>query len=107
MTTSIDQYDLIKFAAATNNEIYDQEYKNGEWMYYTTETHETFDNFVDSSDKYWNESTKAKFGEIAGFKFLAFSEMQIKKGAPRHSLSIVDFGDIRVAIRGCDLSDFT
>ena len=98
--------DLIKFAAATNGEIYDPEFNGGTWMYQTEETHETFDDFVDASNKDWNESTKEKFGEIAGFKFLAFFEMQPRKGAPRKSISIVDFGNTRIAIWGCDLTEY-
>ena len=102
----MNQSDLIKFAAATNGEIYDPEFNGGTWMYQIEETHETFDDFVEASNRDWNESTKEKFGEIAGFKFMAFFEMQTRKGSPRQSLSIVDFANTRVAIRGCDLADY-
>ena len=102
----MDQYALIKFAAATNGEIYDTELNGGTWMYQIEETHETFDDFVDASNNDWAESTKEKYGEIAGFKFISFLEMQAKKGAPRKSISIVDFGNTRVAIWGCDLAEY-
>ena len=100
----MNQADLIKFAAATNGEIFDPDFNGGTWMYGFAETHETFEDFVESSNKNWSESSKEKFGKIGGFNFLAFSEMQVTKGAIRQSLSIVDFGDIRVVIRGCDLT---
>ena len=102
----MDQYDLIKFAAATNGEIYDPELNGGTWMYQAEETHETFEDFVEASNKDWNESTKEKFGEIAGFKFIAFFEMQARKGAPRQSLSVVDFVNTRVVIKGCDITEY-
>ena len=103
----MNQSDLLKFAAATNGEIYDPDLNGGTWMYQIEETHETFEDFVEASNKDWNESTKEKFGEIAGLKFLAFLEMQPRKGAPRKSISIVDFGNTRVVIWGCDLSNFS
>ena len=102
----MNQPDLMKFAAATNGEIYDPELNAGTWMYQIEETHETFDDFVDASNNDWSESTKEKFGEIAGFKFISFFEMQTRKGAPRQSLSIIDFVNTRVAIRGCDLERY-
>ena len=97
---------LLALAAATKNEIYDPEWNGGEWMIGAVETHETIENFIDSSDKYWAESTSPKMGEIAGMKFVAWKQMQIKKGAQRQALSVIDFGDARFAI-DCDLTDFT
>ena len=102
----MDQFLLNDFALATYNEIYDTECNNGEWNYQHDESNDSFDDFIESSKKYWKESTKEKFGEIAGMKFLAFGRIQIKKGAPRYSFSVVDFGDCRVAIYGVDLTNF-
>lgn len=96
---------LIKFAAATKNELFDPEYNGGEWMIGAVETRETIDQFIESSNK-WASCTKDKFGEIAGFKFVAWSEVQVAKGKQRRALSVIDFGDVRFAL-DCDLTDFT
>ena len=95
---------LKNLSVATKGEVYDHEYSGGEWMHRAAETHETIENFVDSS-KNWQEHTTPKFGEIAGLKFVAWSKMQANKGQSRDSLSVLDFGDIRVAI-SIDLTDF-
>ena len=95
---------IMKFAAATNNELFDPEYKGGEWMVEAVETQETIENFVEASNRY-HECTREKFGEIAGFKFVAFGMIQPRKGDQRRALSVVDFGDVRVAI-DTDLTNF-
>lgn len=92
-------------AAATNNELYDPEYNGGEWMIEAVETRETIENFVEASNSY-AECTREKFGEIAGFKFVAFAKVQLRKGHQRRQLSVIDFGDVRYAL-DCDLTDFT
>lgn len=96
---------LQAFAAATNNELYDADYNGGEWMIEAVETRETIDNFVEASNGY-AECTREKFGEIAGFKFVAFAKVQVRKGDQRRQLSVIDFGDVRVALN-CDMSDYT
>ena len=96
---------LAAFAAATNNELFDAEYNGGEWMIEAVETRETIESFVVSSNGY-NECTHEKFGEIAGLKFVAFSKVQPRKGDQRRALSVIDFGDLRIAI-DADLTDFT
>lgn len=95
---------LAAFAAATNNELFDADYKGGEWMVEAVETQETIEQFVESS-RGWASHTKESFGEIAGFKFVAWSQAQIEKGQPRHALSVIDFGDVRYAI-DADLTIF-
>lgn len=96
---------LIKFAAATKNELFDPEYNGGEWMIGAVETHETIEQFVGASKNYAS-CTNDKFGEIAGFKFVAWREVQPAKGKQRRALSVIDFGDVRFAL-DCDLTDFT
>lgn len=96
---------LQDFAAATNNELFDADYNGGEWMIGAVETRETIENFVEASNSY-AECTREKFGEIAGFKFVAFNKVQARKGDPRRQLSVIDFGDVRYAL-DCDLTDFT
>lgn len=87
---------------ATDNDLYDADY--GGWMVEAVETHETIEQFIESSQK-WAEATIEQYGEIAGFKFVAWAEMQSAKGQPRRTLSVVDLGDVRVALN-VDLTDY-
>lgn len=96
---------LKKFAAATNNELFDTEYKGGEWMCEAVETQETLEQWEESS-KGWNERTAMQSGEIAGFPFRAWKSTQAVKGQPRQSMSVVDLGDVRFALPGTDLTVF-
>ncbi len=96
---------LAAFAAATNNELFDADYGDGEWMVEFVETHETLQQFEESS-KSWNERTAMKTGEIAGFPFRAWKSAQAMKGQPRQSMSVIDLGDVRIALPGTDLSVF-
>ena len=95
-------------AAATNNEVFDADLKKDGapwgWSGEAVETRETIENFVESSNGY-NECTKEKYGEIAGFKFVAFREIQVRKGDTRRALSVIDFGDVRYAL-DCDLTAY-
>lgn len=95
---------LLKFAAATNNELFDPEYKGGEWMIEAVQTAETIEQFVESSNKYAS-CTKDQFGEIAGLKFVAWREVQVAKGHQRRALSVINFGEFRMAL-DCDLTNF-
>ena len=95
---------LAAFAAATNNELFDADYKGGEWMVEATETHETLEQWIESSQN-WNEKTSMKRGEIAGFPFLAWKSAQADKGQARRAMSVIDFGDVRFAIE-TDLTNF-
>lgn len=96
---------LKKFAAATNNELFDSDYKGGEWMAEAVETHETLEQFEESS-KGWNERTAMNTGEICGFPFRAWKSAQAVKGQPRQSMSVVDLGDVRIVLPGTDLTVF-
>lgn len=95
---------LKKFAAATNNELLDPDYKDGEWMVDAVETRETFEQFAESS-KNWATRSAMKSGEIGGFKFIAWACCQAVKGQPRRKMSVVDLGDVRFAL-DTDLSMF-
>lgn len=88
---------LEKFAKETNNELYDPEYKNGEWMVSAVETHETIEDFEESSKK-WRECGNVKKGEIAGFKFAYWPKVQVNPGEKRRDVSIIDFGEIRIVL---------
>ena len=96
---------LESFAAAVNNELFDPEYKGGEWMVEAVETQETLKQFIESSMK-WAECSAMKAGEIAGFPFCSWKSAQAVKGQPRQSMSVIDFGDVRFALPGTDLSVF-
>jgi len=95
---------LKTFAAATNNELFDADYNGGEWMVDAEETHESLDDWIDSSSK-WNERSAMRSGEIAGFRFLSWSKVQLFKGSSRAARSVIDFGDVRYAL-ACDLMDY-
>lgn len=95
---------LKAFAAATNNQLFDADYKAGEWMIDAVETHETLEQFAESAQN-WNERTAMKSGEIAGFKFIAWKSCQALKGQPRRQMSVIDLGDVRYAI-DADLTNY-
>lgn len=98
---------LLAFAAATNNKLFDPApgwSEDGDWMVEAAETHETLEDFIESS-KNWRERTAAKHGEIAGMKYIAWSQVQALKGQPRRALSVIDFGEVRFAI-DADLTNF-
>lgn len=96
---------LNAIAAATNNEIYDPEWRGGQWMVEAVETHETIDDFIASSDE-WNErSAKMNRGTIAGFPFVSWANVQARRGDQRRALSVIDIGNVRIAIN-TDLTDF-
>ena len=96
---------LKKFAAATNNELFDADYNGGEWMVEALETQETLEQWEESS-KGWAERTAMKAGEIAGFPFRAWESAQAAKGQPRQSMSVVDLGSVRIILPGTNLTNF-
>lgn len=101
----MNKADALKaIAAATNGYIYDAEYNGGDWMVEAVETQESIDDFVAASANY-AECTREKFGELAGMKFVAFAKVQVKKGATRRQLTVVDAGECRFAI-DCDLTSY-
>ena len=95
---------IAAFAAATNNELFDTHPLINEWSIDAVETHETLEQWLESSQE-WRERSLEKRGEIAGFQFLAWKSAQPVKGQPRRSISVVDFGDVRFALE-TDLSNF-
>lgn len=90
---------------ATRGFVFDHEYKGGEWMFRAVETAETIEQYVESSTQ-WSVRCAPHFGEIAGMKFVSWRNMQGRPGQPRASLTVLDFGDHRVAIHDCDLADY-
>lgn len=96
---------LAEFGTATHNELFDTEYNGGEWMVSHVETHETLADWEASSIG-WQERSPMVRGKIAGFPFLAWNRMQALKGMPRDHVSVIDFGDIRIALPGTFLADY-
>jgi hypothetical protein len=66
---------------------------------------ETLEQFEESS-KNWNERSAMKTSEIAGFSFRSWKNAQTVKGQSRQAMSVIDFGDVRFALPGTDLSVF-
>jgi hypothetical protein len=95
---------LSALSKATNGEVFDLEYNGGEWMLRAVETQETLEQFAESSAD-WNDCSATKRGEIAGLPFVAWSRVQVRKGDTRDSLSVIDFGDRRIAV-SVDLTIF-
>ena len=102
MQTSIEN--LNKFAAATNNDLFDPEYEGGSWLVRATVTLDTLENFISAADDYL-ESNKPVTGKIAGFPFVFLGKVQVRKGDQRQYLSVIDFGDFRYAIKD-DLTNY-
>lgn len=88
---------LKKFAEATNGELYDPDWKGGSWSCEAVETQETLDQYAESS-KDWASSTVEQRGEIAGFPFIAWKQVQAVAGQPRRAVSVIDFGTVRIAV---------
>ena len=95
---------LQAISIATNGNVYDANFEGGTWMMEAVETHETIEQFIESS-KNWAECCKMQCGTIAGFPFVVWKNMQIHKGAQRRSMAVIDLGDVRFAI-DAELGDF-
>lgn len=102
--TTITTEQLRAIHEATGGELYDADWNGGEWMYAATETRETLQNFIDASTG-WNECSKQKAGTFAGFPFVAWANAQARKGQQRQPLSVIDFGEWRIAVRA-DVTDY-
>lgn len=95
---------LQAISIATRGDVYDHEYKGGEWMHEAVETQETFEDFIESS-KNWAERCTMKRGVVGGCNFIVWKSMQVRKGAQRRSLAVIDLGECRVAV-DVELNDF-
>lgn len=95
---------LQAISEATGGDVYDHEYQGGMWMMEAIRTHETFEQFIESS-KNWNETCAMKRGTVGGCPFIVWKNMQPRKGAARRSLAVIDLGDVRYAI-DAELNDF-
>lgn len=95
---------LKKFAAATNNELFDPDYKGGTWMVEAVKTRKTIEQFGKSSSK-WSDRIGEQRGTIGGFPFVSWKSVKVSGGRPRRAMSVVDLGDVRYALEA-DLSRF-
>lgn len=81
----------------TGGDLYDAEWKGGEWMCEAVRTHETIDQFIESSQA-WAERSAMKRGTIAGLSCVVWERVQAVRGQARRSMAVIDFGDVRVAL---------
>lgn len=97
---------ILAFAAATRNDVFDPEVEGGgDWVVEAVRTSATIDDFIDAAHRCWREHGEMKSGEIAGFKFVFWPGVQTRKGEQRREVSVIDFGDVRYAIK-YDLTRF-
>lgn len=89
---------------ATSGDIYDADYEGGSWMVSATETADTLDQFVASSEG-WAEVGCVRECRVAGLRCVYFGEVQARKGDQRRELTVIDLGDVRVAV-AADVSEW-
>lgn len=76
-------------------DLYDEEY--GGWMCQAVETADTLDDFDRATNSYMQCGNPER-GTLAGFAFVHYGVVQVAKGQQRRSLSVIDLGDVRVAL---------
>lgn len=89
---------------ATGGDLYDANWQGGSWMVSTTETADTLDEFVKGSAG-WNERGCVRKFRVAGLRAVYFGEVQARKGDTRRELTVIDLGDVRVAV-SADVSEW-
>ena len=93
---TIDIKILEQLDKATNSEVYDLEY--GDFVYPTVETRDTLEDFRNNSDA-WAERGKFFYGSLDNFGYIGWDSAQPRKGDQRDPITIIDLGEIRIAIR--------
>ncbi len=92
---------ITAFAAATKGDLYETKLdQNGEpwgWMIEAVETQESIEDYLEAANGY-RECSAPQRGEIAGFPFVAFRSVQLRRGMPRRALSVIDLGQCRYAL---------
>ena len=89
---------------ATGGDLYSTTWQGGSWMVPAVETRETLADFEAASNNY-RECGAITRGTLAGVPFVSFGEVQVRKGDPRRELTVLDLGDVRVALKA-DVSDW-
>ena len=97
---------LLHFAIATNYEIYDPDQHGGTWLFTIVPTAATISDFISAAEQFWNEKTLHNHGKISGLPYVSFASTQASHRGQRNKISIIDLGDIRIAIPGCDLAKY-
>jgi len=94
--TTITTEQIEAISSATNGALYDEElgWFCGEPVL-TTDTLVEFEIAV----KNYNEFTLPTRGTIGGFPYLAYRTVQPRRHDTRTSLSVIDLGDVRIALR--------
>lgn len=90
---------LNAFADATNGDIYD---KNYSWMFPEVLTRDSLEDFIESSS-FWSECSRTHQGRFNDVLYLSWENSQARKGDMRDSLTVLDFGDVRVSLKGLAL----
>ena len=88
----------------TGGDLYDANWQGGSWMVSATETADTLDDFVKKSEG-WNEVGRLREYRVAGLRAVSFGEVQARKGDTRRELTVIDLGDVRVAV-AADVSEW-
>lgn len=89
---------------ATGGDLYDSNYEGGTWMVTATETADTLDQFVAASED-WREVGCVRECRVAGLRAVYFGEVQARKGDTRREMTVIDLGDVRVAV-SADVSEW-
>lgn len=95
----IDSTKLEEFAELTNNDIYDS---NHGWMFPEILTRDSLEDFIEASS-FWSERSRTHQGRFNDVLYLSWENVQGRKGDMRDSLTVLDFGDVRVSLKGLAL----
>jgi hypothetical protein len=107
MTPATIDAALRAIADATDDHLLHNLHPQGwEWLVEVVTTAETLDDFATASRSYrerrgaWLKSDTGDpvRGTVAGLPALAWAQVQVAKGAQRRALSVIDLGDVRVAL---------
>ena len=90
--------------SATGGDLFDANWEGGSWMVAAVETADTLSDHEAASSN-WAKCGEITRGTIAGLPFVCFGEVQARAGDVRRELSVIDLGDVRVAV-AADLSDW-
>lgn len=70
----------------------------GSWMVEAVETADTLSDFESASQGWAECSSQTIRGTVAGMPFVAWEQVQVRKGDRRRPLAVIDLGDKRVAL---------
>lgn len=101
MTTELTVEQFRALEAATRGGLCDE----AGWNTQAVATADTLEDFARAVDGY-AESTVMQTGELAGYRFAAWRQVQVRRGDTRRSLSVLDLGDYRIALLGENLTDY-